>query len=59
MIVAELFGYLAVFERALESWLLVRDKFLKPGGKMFPSHCRIFIGLSSEKEVWDSNEQKW
>jgi len=46
VIVAEAFGYFAVCERMLESWLLIRDKFLKKGGRMFPAKARLYVGLS-------------
>lgn len=36
-IVSEPIGVLLVHERMIESFIEARDKFLKPGGSMFPS----------------------
>lgn len=36
VLVSEPMGTLLVNERMLETYLYARDKFLKPGGKMFP-----------------------
>jgi len=48
VIVAEQFGYFAVYEQALTTWLDFRDRFLKPGGRMFPSKARLYVGLSND-----------
>jgi histone-arginine methyltransferase CARM1 len=42
VLVSEPMGTLLVNERMLETYLYARDKFLKPGGKMFPvsAACR-------------------
>ena len=37
VIISEPIGFLLVHERMLESYITARDKFLKPGGKMYPS----------------------
>jgi histone-arginine methyltransferase CARM1 len=44
-------GTLLVNERMLETYLYARDKFLKPGGKMFPvsadmcrHYCSFLLG---------------
>ena len=37
VIISEPIGFLLVHERMLESYVTARDKFLKPGGKMYPS----------------------
>jgi hypothetical protein len=36
VLVSEPMGTLLVNERMLETYIYARDKFLKPGGKMFP-----------------------
>lgn len=36
VLVSEPMGTLLVNERMLETYLYARDRFLKPGGKMFP-----------------------
>jgi len=52
IVVSESFGHFAVFERMLESWLAVRDRFLKPGGRMYPAKARLFVGLSGEGAMY-------
>ena len=42
VIVSEPMGFMLVHERMLESYMIARQRFLKPGGKMFPSTGTIF-----------------
>lgn len=37
MIISEPLGFFLVHERMLESYIVARERFLKPGGRMFPS----------------------
>jgi histone-arginine methyltransferase CARM1 len=37
VLISEPMGTLLINERMLETYIIARDKFLKPGGKMFPS----------------------
>ena len=39
VLVSEPMGTLLVNERMIESFVYARDKFLKPGGKMYPVRC--------------------
>uniref|UniRef100_A0A7S4RAN9 type I protein arginine methyltransferase n=1 Tax=Alexandrium monilatum TaxID=311494 RepID=A0A7S4RAN9_9DINO len=41
VIVSEWMGYCLLYENMLPSVLAVRDRYLKPGGAMLPSHCRL------------------
>jgi histone-arginine methyltransferase CARM1 len=46
--VSEPMGTLLVNERMLETYIYARDKFLKPGGRMFPvSDCMHWLQLTS------------
>jgi hypothetical protein len=36
-------GYFLLRESMLDSVLVARDKFLKPGGALYPSHARMFL----------------
>jgi predicted RNA methylase len=61
IIVSEWMGYALFFERMLTSVLIGRDKYLKPGGLMVPSHSRLYFaaGESSQYraemiDYWDS-----
>jgi protein arginine N-methyltransferase 1 len=43
IIVSEWMGYLLLRESMLDSVLVARDKFLKPGGALYPSHARLLL----------------
>eukprot|EP00873_Tetraselmis_striata_P039979 jgi/Tetstr1/460243/TSEL_000478.t2 len=42
IIISEWMGYYLLRESMLDSVLLARDKFMKPGGAMYPSHARMY-----------------
>lgn len=43
VIVSEWMGYSLMYESMLSSVLFARDKWLKPGGLIYPSHADLFI----------------
>ncbi|XP_054724492.1 uncharacterized protein LOC129234512 [Uloborus diversus] len=43
VIVSEWMGYFLLFEGMLDSVIYARDKFLAPGGHMFPDRCTISL----------------
>ncbi len=43
IIISEWMGYFLLRESMLDSVLTARDKWLKPGGSLFPSHARMFF----------------
>ena len=43
VIVSEWMGYFLLRESMLDSVLVARDRFLKPGGALYPSHARMFL----------------
>eukprot|EP00238_Polyblepharides_amylifera_P015684 CAMPEP_0196577162 /NCGR_PEP_ID=MMETSP1081-20130531/6275_1 /TAXON_ID=36882 /ORGANISM="Pyramimonas amylifera, Strain CCMP720" /LENGTH=384 /DNA_ID=CAMNT_0041896005 /DNA_START=31 /DNA_END=1185 /DNA_ORIENTATION=+ len=43
IIISEWMGYFLLRESMLDSVLVARDKWLKPGGALYPSHARMFI----------------
>ncbi|KAG5180980.1 putative histonearginine methyltransferase [Tribonema minus] len=43
IIVSEPIGFLLVHERMLETYIVARDKFLKPGGAMYPTAGTIVV----------------
>lgn len=49
VLVSEPMGTLLVNERMLETFIFARDKFLKPGGKMFPQLGRIHVAAFSDE----------
>lgn len=42
IIISEPMGFMLIHERMLESYMIARQMFLKPGGKMFPTTGTIF-----------------
>jgi len=55
VVVSEWMGYSLLFENMLPSVLSVRNRFLKPGGTMLPSRCRLLLA-PIEDSKW--REQK-
>jgi histone-arginine methyltransferase CARM1 len=43
VLVSEPLGTFLLNERMLETYVIARDKFLKPGGKMFPATSHLCI----------------
>ncbi|PFH32423.1 histone arginine methyltransferase PRMT4/CARM1 [Besnoitia besnoiti] len=43
VLISEPIGTLLFNERMIETYLSARDRFLKPGGKMFPSKSSLFV----------------
>ena len=44
IIISEWMGYFLLRESMLDSVLVARDRFLKPGGALYPSHARMYLG---------------
>lgn len=60
-IVSECLGVLLVHERMCESFLDARDRFLAPGGSVFPSAGTICLAPFEDKQLWTdtANKAKW
>ncbi|EST10187.1 Protein arginine N-methyltransferase [Kalmanozyma brasiliensis GHG001] len=60
-IVSECLGVLLVHERMCESFLDARDRFLAPGGSVFPSAGTICLAPFEDKQLWNdtANKAKW
>ncbi|GAB4816191.1 hypothetical protein N2152v2_003237 [Parachlorella kessleri] len=43
VIISEWMGYFLLRESMLDSVLVARDRFLAPGGALYPSHARLFL----------------
>jgi len=55
VIVSEWMGYFLLFENMLPSVISVRNRYLKPGGIMLPSRCRLVLAPIEDRK-W--REQK-
>ena len=51
IIISEWMGYGLLYESMLDSVLRARDRFLRPGGVMAPSQCRMMLGLCDGSEI--------
>jgi len=49
IIVSEWMGYALFYESMLESVLCVRDAWLKPGGRMYPSQANLYLEAVQDK----------
>lgn len=58
VIISEPIGFLLVHERMLEVFVEARDRFLKPGGKMFPSSGSIIFSSFSDESLYHEQVTK-
>ena len=58
-IVSEWLGVFAVQENMLPSVASVRDRFLKPEGKMLPEMVGLSLSLVEDKQLYDEKIGKW
>lgn len=59
IIISEWMGYALHYESMLTSVLHVRDKFLRPGGRMLPSGYDILVAAISDEKYWVENVKFW
>lgn len=52
VIVSEPIGFLLVHERMLESYIIARERFLKPGGLLYPSSGSMFFGPITDDALY-------
>ncbi len=50
IIISEWMGYFLLYESMLDTVLLARDKYLKPGGLMFPDNATLFLAAIEDKD---------
>lgn len=51
IIISEWMGYFLLRESMLDSLVRARDRWLVPGGLMFPSRCTMMWGVISDEQV--------
>lgn len=59
VIVSEWMGTLLIFEAMLESVLTARNKWLKPGGQMWPSSSRLLLAPVSAGKYYNDTVGFW
>jgi len=59
IIVSEWMGYFLIYESMLNTVLVARDKWLKPGGLMFPDKATLYIGAIEDGTYKDEKIHFW
>jgi len=66
VIISEWMGYFLLRESMLDSVIVARDRFLKPGGCLFPSHATLFLAplgqvkaLHDKLQTWEGEKEHW
>ena len=59
VIISEWMGYALLYESMLDSVLTARTRFLKPGGIMAPSQCKMMLGLCDASEIVKDRMSFW
>lgn len=59
IIISEWMGYCLLFESMLDSVIFARDKWLRPGGLMFPDHCSLYITALKASQQQDDALDFW
>lgn len=59
VIISEWMGYALLYESMLDSVLIARDRFLRPGGILAPSQCRMMLGLCEGADIYKDRVGMW
>ena len=59
IIISEWMGTFLIFEFMLDSVLVARDRWLKPGGIVWPSHAMLYLVPCSAEEVYKGKVSFW
>jgi protein arginine N-methyltransferase 1 len=50
IIISEWMGYFLLYESMLDTVLEARDRYLKPGGLLFPDHATLYLAAIEDQE---------
>lgn len=59
IIISEWMGYFLLYESMLDTVIYARDKWLKPGGLIFPDKASMWITAIEDQEYYDSKINFW
>ncbi|ESO83944.1 hypothetical protein LOTGIDRAFT_108121 [Lottia gigantea] len=59
IIISEWMGYFLLFESMLDTVLVARDRYLKPGGMVFPDICTISVTAISDFKLYNKDVLFW
>jgi histone-arginine methyltransferase CARM1 len=58
VIISEPWGFFLFHERMIEAFVQARARFLKPGGRLFPSAAKLWLAPFTDVELYDWRCQK-
>ncbi|KAI0249591.1 S-adenosyl-L-methionine-dependent methyltransferase [Lactifluus subvellereus] len=59
IIISEWMGYFLLYESMLDTVLEARDRYLKPGGLLFPDHATMYIAAIEDQEYKEEKINFW
>jgi protein arginine N-methyltransferase 3 len=59
IIVSEWMGYALLYESMLDSVLVARDRFLRPGGLLAPNQSRMKLALADGADIHKERVEFW
>ncbi|KIY53095.1 putative arginine methyltransferase [Fistulina hepatica ATCC 64428] len=59
IIISEWMGYFLLYESMLDTVLLARDKYLKPGGLIFPDNATMYVAAIEDQDYKDEKINFW
>ncbi|GBE81018.1 Protein arginine N-methyltransferase 1 [Sparassis crispa] len=59
IIISEWMGYFLLYESMLDTVLLARDKYLKPGGLIFPDTATLYLAAIEDSEYKEEKINFW
>ena len=59
IIISEWMGYCLFYESMLDTVLFARDKWLKPGGLMFPDKATLYVTAIEDRQYKDDKIHWW
>lgn len=59
IIISEWMGYFLLYESMLDTVLDARDKYLKPGGLIFPDNARLFLAAIEDQDYKEEKINFW
>lgn len=59
VIISEWMGYFLLYESMLDSIITVRDKYLKPGGTIWPNRAQIFVAALEDEKFYQEKVGHW
>ncbi|KAI0045962.1 protein arginine N-methyltransferase [Auriscalpium vulgare] len=59
IIISEWMGYFLLYESMLDTVLDARDRYLKPGGLIFPDHATLFLAAIEDQDYKEEKINFW